>query len=193
MNTNQPARKPWFKNWKVLAPIIIVLALIGFIGGRMEQPSGDTQAAKETTMNEQTEQAPRWQQSDAYQENCTTAPTIAGELQDVVNAVEIPESGHVANAALNADADNPDMVRAFFAICTPATGDDLRAIAEQFAIELKQSEHAGSISEIGVNASAANPGATESILRNDSFQMRNHDGGESLSNGSYRAAWTSQN
>lgn len=187
MNTSDSARKPWFKNWKIVVPTVAVLGVIGIAGGAMDDSDSSETVAEETTAA--TEKTPTWQRTQDYKDYCTGEPDIADELQPIVDAVTIPDGGHVWDANINSDSDNPEMSTVYFALCSNASGDELREIAETIAIEVKASEHGDTVSEMGVNASYANTSKTETILRDDSFQSRTHDGGESFENGSYRAAW----
>lgn len=134
-----------------------------------------------------------WTDSQGYQDNCTSEPDIDPELQPVVDAVEIPDDGHVQFTNVTTDSSNEGMVTVFFALCSPAEGDDLRAIAEDLAVEVKSNPIGSTVSEMGVNASFANPDGVENILRDSNFQMHLHDNGSARENGAYRAAWEAQN
>ncbi|BAC17631.1 hypothetical protein HMPREF0290_0905 [Corynebacterium efficiens YS-314] len=134
-----------------------------------------------------------WMETDNYQEFCTGEPDIDPELQQAVDAVDIPEQGHVQFTNIGTDRDNEEMVTVFFAVCSPAEGDDLRAIAEDLAVEVQSSPIGTTVSEMGVNASSANPDGVENILRDSNFQMHLHDNGPARENGAYRAAWEAQN
>lgn len=134
-----------------------------------------------------------WMETTDYQEFCTGEVDIDPELQQAVDAVEIPDLGHVQFTNVKSDIDNPDMITVFFSMCSPAQGDDLRAIAEDLAIQVRASEIGETVSEMGVNASGGNPEGTENILRDSNFQLHLHDGGAARENGAYRAAWEAKN
>lgn len=204
MSTPHPeAKKAWWKTPKGIAIIVGVLALIGLIAGLLEEDDPETMTSSVTgtsaalATGEQTpageEDILKWQSSEDYQSVCLSSPDIDPEVQAAVSSVEIPDNGHVQFTNVNKDNDNPGMITVFFALCSPATGDDLREIAEDLAIEVRNSEIGASVSEMGVNASYANPRASENILRDSNFQMHLHDGGISRENGAFRGAWEAKN
>lgn len=187
MNTS--TSKPWYKNWKILAPIIVVLAVIGLISGMLDSDEQEVATAENAATDETPEKVPTWQRTEAYKDYCTGEPSIDAELQPIVDAVEIPNDGHVIIANFSKDSSNLEMNTVFFGLCSNARGDELREIAESLAIEVKAGEYGDSISEMGVNASYANTSDEETIVRDSDFQSRTHDVGQSFENGSYRAAW----
>lgn len=189
MNTPAPASKPWYKNWKILAPIVVVLAVIGLLSGMLDSDEQEVATAESAVSDEKSEKIPTWQRTESYKDYCTGEPSIDAELQSIVDAVEIPNDGHVIIANFSKDSSTPEMNTVFFALCSNAQGDELREIAETLAIEVKAGEYGDSISEMGVNASYANTSDEETIVRDSNFRARTHDGGESFKNGSYRAAW----
>lgn len=168
--------------------LLIPGALVGVL---LLSACGSTDAETET--ESPANDVASWQESQDYEEYCTGEPSIDPELQPIVDAVTIPDDGHVWMTNFASDSSNPEMNTVSFALCSPAEGDELREIAETLAIEVRQADFGGTISEMGVNASAANPEGTENILRDDSFQSHTHVGGESFENGSYRAAWEVKN
>ncbi|GFK19243.1 hypothetical protein [Corynebacterium glutamicum] len=183
-------KKPWYKVWWIW---VIIVVVVGGIGSLASGGDGDssTEASPTTTVEAVPEQ--KWKDTDSYEEYCTGDPSIDPELAPIVDAVAIPDEGHVWMTNVGTDSDNPGMNTVFFALCSPATGDDLKAIAEDLAIQVRASEIGDTVSEMGVNASAANPEATENIFRDFDFQIHLHDGGASRENGSYRAAWEARN
>lgn len=175
---------------KYLFPLALVTALTMSACGSSSDETSPAESSEETTADTAEDaRTPTWQRQQSYKDYCTDEPKIMEEMAPIVDSVEIPDGGHVWMANLNTDSDNPEMNTVFFALCSNADGDELREIAETIAIEVKASEYGDNVSKMGVNASYANTSDTETIVRDDDFQSRTHDGGESFENGSYRAAW----
>ncbi|MGV3071522.1 hypothetical protein ACEE90_03635 [Corynebacterium phoceense] len=145
-----------------------------------------------TTETSESASAGAWNETDAYKEYCTPDPSIAPEVQAAVDAVEIPEGGHVQNARYRDSTDQPGMVEVSFDVCAPLAGDELRKVAEELAIQVRGADFGSQVSTMGVHALPEDT-TPESILRDTDFQSHVHDGGAAFENGAYRAAWEAKN
>lgn len=67
------------------------------------------------------------------------------------------------------------MVRVIARICTPVAGDDLRRVAEDFAIEIKKSPIGDTVSAMSVH-SWPDDNSPGTRLKQENFDSYTHDG-----------------
>ncbi|HJD77690.1 MAG TPA: hypothetical protein K8V93_01595 [Corynebacterium pollutisoli] len=125
-----------------------------------------------------------WTATDRYTEMCTGAPDVAAELADAVAPVTVPAGGHVQQVTIR-DGGAAVAVR----VCAPIAGDELRRVAEDLAIGMKQSALGETIQTVSVHAWPDDE-APEARLRQDNFQdyLHNGKGAEGAVFASWKAA-----
>lgn len=115
---------------------------------------------------------------------------IAPELQAAVDAVTIPEDGHIQNARWRTSNSEPGMHEVGFDVCTPLAGDDLRRVAEDLAIQVNAIGAGETVTTMGVHALPEDT-EPETILRDHDFQLHLHNGvGDE---GAVLSSWEAQN